>query len=165
MGSHHLGETAGLERLGQKVVAFGGRALAVDLTGGGHLGDRGEAGEVVAFSEPGDIVDDDRAPGLDAAVIAVDRLADVGDRGRGIVQPQAHVLEQRRLIAFQSQTVIAATVQNGLRGGVLAVHRVGGDDVPLEGEQRQQLGQGRDLVAVAGDLLLPQHQALLDGRR
>ena len=42
------------------------------------------------------------------------------------------------------------------------MHRVGGDDLPVEGEQRQQLGQGLDLVAVAGDLLLAQHQPLLD---
>ena len=59
----------------------------------------------MALGEPGDVVRDHGAAGFDAAVVAIDRLANVVERGRGIVQPQAHVLVQRRLIALQRQSV------------------------------------------------------------
>lgn len=50
-----------------------------------------------------------------------------------------------------------------MSGGLLAVHRVGGDRAAIEREQRQEFGQGRDLVAVAVDPALAQDQALLAG--
>ena len=106
---------------------------------------------------------DHGAAGLDAAVIAIDRLAGVVDRGRRIVQPQAHVLGQRWLVALQRQAVVAATVEDRLSGRLLAVHRIGGDDPALERQQRQQLGQGLDLVAGGTNLLLAQDQPLLHG--
>ena len=116
----------------------------------------------MAFGQPGDIVGDHRAAGLDAAVIAIDRLGTIVRDGRGIVQPSTNVLVQRRLVARQRQNIVAAAVQDGLGGGALAVHRIGGHDPAFEVEQRQQPGQGRDLVAVAVDLVLAQHQTLLD---
>ena len=112
-------------------------------------------GKTVAFGQPGHVVDDHRAPRLDAAVVAVDGLGAIVRDGRGIVEPQAHVVVQRRLVALQRQDVVATALQDGLRGGALAVHRVGGDDPALERQERQQLGQGPDLPMVGGLGLSP----------
>jgi preprotein translocase subunit SecD len=43
------------------------------------------------------------------------------------------------------------------------VHGVGGHDAAFEGQQGEQLGHGRDLVGLAVDAQLAEHQALLAG--
>ena len=131
----------------------------------GDLADRLEAGKAVGFGEPGDVVDDLGAAGLDPAVVAVGGAGDRVRRGRGVVEQQAHVLEQRRLVGLEREHIVAAAIEDRLRRGLLGVHRVGGDDAAVQRQQGQQLGHGRDLVRLAVDPQLAQHQALLDTPR
>jgi hypothetical protein len=77
VGAHDREETGGGERPREQVVAGGERGPAVLLARGGDLADRPEAGKFVGFGEPGDVVDDRGAAGLDAAVVAVGGGGDV----------------------------------------------------------------------------------------
>ena len=47
----------------------------------------------MGFGEPGSCPCDARVAGLEAAVIAVDRLGTIVDEGCGIVEPETNVLE------------------------------------------------------------------------
>lgn len=84
--------------------------------------------------EPGDVVEDRGAAGLDAAVIAVDRLRRLVGHGIGLVEQQADVREERLLVALDGQHVVAAARQDRFCRGFLTVHRVGGDVVRGRGD-------------------------------
>ena len=90
----------------------------------------------MALLEPGDIVDDSDRPGLDAAVITIDRLvfADSGIlevAGLLLGREEFDILSQRALITLQGQNVVGLLVD--------------------------------DLVGLVGDLDLSQHQTLAGG--
>ncbi len=112
------------------------------------------------LGQPGDIVDDLRPAGLDPAVVAVGGLGDARRCG-GIVEHPADIVQERGPIALQGQDIVAALVEDRLGGGFLAVHRVGGDDPPLQRKEGQQLRHRRDLVGAAVDLALAQDHTLL----
>jgi len=57
----------------------------------------------VPLGEPGHVVDDRGPAGLDAAVIAVDRLRHIVEHGIGVVEQQLDVLEERLLVALDGQ--------------------------------------------------------------
>jgi len=162
MSPHNFCEAGRRQRLGEQIVAGGSRRFAVDLARRGDFADRLQARKAMGFGEPGDVVDDLGAAGLDPAVIAVGGGGDLVRWGLGIVEQEAHVLEQRRLVALERQAVVAAAFKDRLGGRFLGVHGVGGDDLPLERQEGQQLGQRADLVALAVDATLAEHQALLD---
>ena len=115
----------------------------------------------MGLGQPGDVVGDRGAAGLDAAVVAVGGGGEVVRRCLRIVEEQAHVLEQRRLVGLERQRVVTATLQDRLCRGLLSVHGVGGDDAAIQRQHGQQLRHGRDLVRLALDPQLAQHQALL----
>lgn len=72
---------------------------------------------------------------------------------------------QTRLVAFDGQQVVGFLLQD-LRGDLaLAAHRVDADQIAFDQQCVEQLGDGADLVALAIDLLLPQHEAGLRGKR
>lgn len=87
-----------------------------------------EAGPVVAFLQPGDVVDDGGGSGLDAAVVAIDGLS-LADGGVGeaagflLGHEDFDILAQRSLIALQRQNVIgflvaeAGDIDEGFRPG------------------------------------------------
>ena len=72
-----------------------------------------------------------------------------------------NIVEQRGLVAFQGQHVVAALVDDLFGDVPLATHRIGGDGASFEVEKPQKLGNRRDLVRllVCGDLR--QNQPLL----
>jgi hypothetical protein len=65
---------------------------------------------------------------------------------------------QRTLIPLESQHVLAALIDNYLRNGSLAAHRVDGHDVPVQLQQRQQLWDVGDLIRLLLARFLPEHQ-------
>ena len=155
-----LGEAGGGQRPGEQEVAGGEGGHAADLPGRGDLADRLDSGPGMGLGQPGDIVDDLRPAGLDPAVVAVGGLGDARRCG-GIVEHPADIVQERGPIALQGQDIVAAPVEDRLGGGFLAVHRVGGDDPPLQRKEGQQLRHHRDLVGAAVDLALAQDHTLL----
>jgi hypothetical protein len=116
----------------------------------------------MAFAQAAGVVHDLCAAGLDAAVIAVGGREHIGGGRVRIVHQQTNVGEQGRAIGLERQALVATLVEDRPGRDLLAVHRIGGHDPALERQQRQQLGQRRALVAVAVDLALAEHEALLD---
>lgn len=163
MSADDVEEAFGREWLGEDVVAAGGRRLAVDLARSGDLADRLEVGETVPLREPGDVVDDCGPARLDPAVVAVDRLRHIVGRGLWIVEQQSDVLEKRLLVALHGQHIVAAALQNRFCGRSLAVHRIRGHDAAVQGQERQELGQGADFVRLSIDLALPERQPRVAG--
>ena len=161
MGAHDGEEARGRKRPGEQVIAGRGGGPAGLLTRGGDLADGLEPRKAVVFGEPGDVVDDRGAAGLDAAVVAIGGGGEVVRRGLWVVEQQPHVLVQRRLVGLERQSVGAAAVENRLRRILLTVHGVGGDDAAIERQQGEQRRHGRDLVRLGGDPQLAEHQARL----
>ena len=108
-------------------------------------------------------VDDGAASALDAAMALVDgfvpeRIAEV-DR--------LEVFEDHLLVVLdRAHHVVGATPEQAARGLVLSVHRVHGDDPACEVEAAGEFAHGRDFVALAVDLDLPEDHAgvVLDRR-
>ena len=119
----------------------------------------------MAVLEPFDVVDDGCGPGLDAAVVAIDRsiLSDFGvgePVGFLLGGEQFDVIAQSALIAFEGQDVIGFLVDHLLRDVALAPHSVDGDDGSLDRHHVEQFRDRGDLVGLFRHLDLPQHQAL-----
>ena len=123
--------------------------MAVLLARRGDLADRLQARKAVGFGQPGDVVDDRGAAGLDAAVVAVGGGGEVVRRCLRIVEEQAHVLEQRRLVGLERQRSSHRRARGSPAPWPSGVHGVGGDDAAVQRQQGQQLGHGRDLVRLA----------------
>src|SRR4051812_19383195 len=124
-----------------------------------------EARPVVPFLQPGNIVDDSGGPGLDTAMIAVDRLitADLGILKACCLllgDKQLNVLAQRALIALQREHVIGFLVHDLLCDVALATHGIDGHDRTLDRQHVQQFGNSDDLVGLFRDLHLTQHEPL-----
>ena len=105
-------------------------------------------------------VDDGAASALDAAMALVHgfvprRVAEVDG---------SEVVEDGGLVV--AEHVVGAVVEQAVRGLLLGVHRIGGDDTPGEVEAAGEFAHGGDLVALAVDLDLSKHQAraVLDRR-
>ena len=94
----------------------------------------------MALLEPLHIMEDGDGAGFDAAMIALDGLigADFG-----LLEPVGllfsgkllDVLAQRALITFEGKDVVGFFVDDFLRNGTLATHRVDGYDGALNGHQ------------------------------
>ena len=63
---------------------------------------------------------------------------------------------QGGLVALDRQQVVSAHVPDGARDLALGAHRVDADQAALDRQGLQQRRDGRDLVALVGDLLLAQ---------
>jgi hypothetical protein len=129
--------------------------LVTDFPGAFGDDDGFQAGPVVAFLQPGDIVDDGGGSGLDAAVIGVNRLV-TADRcvleacGFLLGDEDLDILAQRFLIVLLCQDVVGLLVDDLLRDVALApssghsirlrlteplaslAHRIDGHDRPLD---------------------------------
>src|SRR3954466_6219423 len=110
-------------------------------------------------------MDDSGGPGLDAAMIAVDRLitADLGVLEACCLllgNKQLNVLAQRALIALQREHVIGFLVHDLLCDVALAAHGIDGHDRTLDRQHVQQFGNSDDLVGLFRDLPLTQHEPL-----
>ncbi len=95
--------------------------------------------------------------GLDAAVVGVggregeQRCGRIGEEGR-------HRLQHRRTVGLEREQIVAAPVEDQLRGLGLSVDRIAGDQHPLEGQRREQGAGGGDLVLARRHPSLPDAQ-------
>jgi hypothetical protein len=80
----------GRERYGEDVVAAG-----VELGRGVDPAHGGQPSKAVPAGGPAQVIDDRGEAGLDAAVIAVDRLRRLVEQGLRIIEQQFDVLEER----------------------------------------------------------------------
>jgi len=171
MGARGFGELFGRQTRRGEVIAARSADLAVAFDLGFDAGDGGERGHGGAIrvgfggKEPVDVMDDGVATGLDAAVIGVDGLAMVGDRGPGVGEIGLDVGEGGGPVGFQGEEIVAAAIEDGLGGLGVAMDRVGGHERPFEVEQFQKIPRRRDLVAAFGHRLLPDDEARLGRKR
>lgn len=99
----------------------------------------------------------------DSTVVSIDVLEPVA-AGLGIADEIAHPLVQRGLIARHREQIVRPLVDD-LGGNVmLAAHGVDADQQALDVQGVEQFRDGRHLIALARDALLPQHQSKL-GRK
>src|SRR5204863_509322 len=70
------------------------------------------------------------------------------------------VFEEVFLVVLNDEGVVPALIDDLLRDGLLAAHRVDGDQSAVEFQQLQKRGNGRDLVGFRIDGNLPQGQVL-----
>src|SRR5262249_13973098 len=70
---------------------------------------------------------------------------------QGFLQTLLDVLQQLFLVALDRQDVVAAPSDDSLGNLLLAAHRVDADQSPLQLQQLQQPGNGRDFVGIGGD--------------
>ncbi|PNW63844.1 UNVERIFIED_CONTAM: hypothetical protein BEN50_24770 [Euhalothece sp. KZN 001] len=141
--------------------------LAVDPPRRFHADEAAETVPSLAILEPVDVPRAVAGSRLDPAVALVDLLGlGVGHvleaRFDRLVEEQLHFVEDRRLIGFDLQQVIAARLVDLAGDLLLAVHGVGGDGGTLEVEQFEQLGHGGDLVALGLGGDLAQRHLVLD---
>ncbi len=119
----------------------------------------------MAFLEPGDIVDHGCRSGLDASVIAVDRLVPA-DGGvlevPGFLLGDEHVdvVAQASLVAFEGENVVGFLVDDGPGDVALASHGVDGDDGALDRHHLQKLRDRDDFVRFLRHFHLPEDQPL-----
>src|SRR4051794_6073348 len=79
----------------------------------------------------------------------------------GTLEVLAHGLEGAFVIGLQPQEIVGALGPDPLGDLLLAAHRVQGNDTAFELEGIEQLGDGSDLVRLAVDRALAEHQPLL----
>src|SRR5712692_3278488 len=130
MSAHGAQQRVGLEAAGEGKDARIRLDLAVDLACALDAAERLQAKKIMMFSETLR-VDDDRAARFDAAMSV--RL---GLRGRVVLlrlrQARACIRQQRVLIALESETIVAASLDNACRHLAVAVQRVGSDNDAFE---------------------------------
>ena len=95
-------------------------------------------------------------PGLDAAVVGVGGLEDV-ERLRRVGEEGLDLAQHCRAVGLERQQVVAAPVEDHLRGVGLRVHRVAGDQEAVERQGLEQGAGGERLVLPLG------HRPLGDG--
>lgn len=83
----------------------------------------------------------------------------------GEAEPLLQGALQARLVALHGQQVVGLLLQDLRRDLALTAHRVKADEAALDQQRVEQFGDGPDLVALAIDLLLPQHETVLGGIR
>jgi hypothetical protein len=99
---------------------------------------RRSPGKIVTVGKPADVVGQAKAPGFEAAVIGVDCLSPVVDRGGRIVEKENGVVAHRKAIALEAENIVSALVEDGLGGLALAMHGVRGDGPAFEIKQVEQ---------------------------
>src|SRR5439155_25119373 len=77
------------------------------------------------------------------------------------VEEEAYSLMQALLVALQTEQVIASMLDNVAGSLLLTVHGVHANDAACHIQFLEQLGNGRDLVALTVDLALGEHQSAL----
>jgi hypothetical protein len=168
VGARGAGEEDGVGGQGGDVEVAGGLgfAIALDLTL--DQADAGEVGPGVALGEPGEVANGPVAADLEPAMIVVDGL--VGERpavgeaaGALLGEEELEVLTQAGLVALDREQVVGALVADGLGDGFVAAQGVDGDEGALELQHLEQARDGHDLVLLAGDRLLAEHQAVRAG--
>ena len=169
MASDDRSQLPGRQRQGGNVEAGVPFGFLADFARTLDHDDRFQAGPVMAFLEPAYVMDDCGGSCLDAAVIAIDRLVPTDGRVFEIVVfllggEDRDIIAQRALIAFEGKHVIGLSVEDLVRDGTLATHRVDRHDRPLDGKHVQKLGNGGDLVGLLGHLDLSEHEALACGK-
>ena len=87
-------------------------------------------------------------------MVRVDDWRGFGGLAGGIVEKQHDVAMQRFLIALQSQSIVAALIDDLPGDGALTVERVGGHDRPFQRQHFQKFRHGVDFfrLGVRGDL-------------
>ena len=80
--------------------------------------------------------------------------------GQALIEQLGCLLVQRSLVALELQDVVGALIDDGFSDLLLAADGVNGHDSALHIQQLQQLGNGRDLVALGIDSQLPQHHVV-----
>lgn len=83
--------------------------------------------------------------------------------GYGLTEQQLNLLLQCPLIALECQNIVSAFGHDGLDDLTPGSHRINSDDTAFELHQFKQRGSGGDLITLAIDLLLTQHQPVLAG--
>jgi hypothetical protein len=100
------------------------------------------------------------AAGLDPAVLAVGRGVGLERARRRVGEEGLHLPEGGGPVALERQEVVAAARQDGRGDGALRADRVDRDQGTRERQALQEPRDGGDLVRLAGDRLLPEHEAL-----
>jgi len=156
--AHRAGQLLGREHARADVVALldlGGRvadkALRDDAADGLAAGPQRGVDRVAAGRGPAQLQDGSTVAALDVLEAGAGRLR--------IAEQIAHLLRERRLVALDREQVVGALVADLGSDLALTAHRIDAHQQPLEIERVEQLGDGGDFIAFAGDLLLAQHQA------
>lgn len=143
--------------------------LALTLGLGLDHADHGEAGEghlarVASVGEqPGHVVAQGVAASLDPAMVAIGRLPPVERTRRRIAEEGFHVLERSRAVRLQGEEIVAPALQDDFGDAALGADGVDGDQGPFERQPLQKQRDGADLVRLARDRLLAEHQPLARG--
>lgn len=103
------------------------------------------------------------ATGLDAAMLAIDRLGPAVGRGERVIEQQPHIGQQRRLVLLQRQHMLGLAVEQSFGSPALAVHGIGGRHPACQVKHGDEGEQGVDLVAALVHSVLAQDQSRLAG--
>ena len=161
MMSGDLVETFGGKLRAEEIVYALAGGLVADLTAALDLADGRQAWPVVLVLEPSDIARERGATDLDAAMAGIDLAVDAVALDLRIVEEQGDIGVQGGLISLEGEQVVAALIDD-LPGDLpLAADRIDGDDRALEREHFQELRDCGDLVRLAIDGQLAEHQALV----
>ena len=93
------------------------------------------------------------AAGLDAAVVGVGGLEDVERLGR-VGEEGLDLAQHRRAVGLEREEIVAAAVEDHLRGALMGVHGVAGDEQAVERQGLEQRSGGEGLVLALGHRLL-----------
>ena len=126
-------------------------------TGDGH----GTAGAV----QPGHVVADPVAAGLEAAMVGVGGLEDRQGLGLGAVEVQGKLLGVAPLVVLEREEIIGPARQNGRGNLGLSAHGIDDDERAGQLQAFKQQWYGIDLVRLHICRLLPQPQPLACRRR
>lgn len=100
------------------------------------------------------------AADLDTAMVAVGGVVRVEGALRLGVEEQAHVCAKRRPVVLEREQIVGPPGGDRLGNGALAADRIDGDERAGQFEAFEQERNGVNLVALAADGLLSQHQPL-----
>ncbi|GJD67050.1 hypothetical protein MPEAHAMD_7254 [Methylobacterium frigidaeris] len=166
VSAHGTGEQLGVEgERGQEVAPLDRSRVAAsdrcpDHGDGLEAGEARRAGIAAIRGEPSDVVADDMAADLAAAVAEIDGLVAVEAGLPGVCEEQAHVLGEHGPVVFEREEIVGALVEDGLGDGGLRAHGVDRHQGAGQLQPLQQQRDRHDLVGLLTHGLLAQHQAL-----
>src|SRR3954470_23880502 len=175
--SHFLWSSAGgLPGSVPRVIAAAGQEIAdlrfdlagaVDTAAGFHRQHGAPPGPSAQRFQTGSLRADENTPADQPAMAVVEGIEDRPARGAAgeAVLLTTRLCRQKRLalIGLEDQQIIRVPVQDPASDRLLAAHGIQSDDAVLQGERLEQRWDRGDLVRLAIDLTLAEHQALLAG--
>ena len=159
----HLRRARLIGRQAAEVVTPRPLHARVRVTLTGNLHDASQARPSLPLRQPSHIRGGPQPPDFPAPVPHLARLGRGEHLAGHALEVLAHLLEERRLVALEGEHVVAPLLDDLLGDARLGAHRINRHDAAFEVEHRQERRDGRDLVRVALDLPLRQHEALLRG--